>query len=218
MNLPKKKKYTILRFSLFLMNSGGSDTFNFFTTLSKRLQQVFFISNFRFFVLFQYLIKLAVMWTLLMWLTVTVTVLSFGDRRKLLKIKLHNGISKKTRILFGVTFRNINYIRFKNNRLDLTVIKTVNGGNRTVVSQAVFAAGDTESGDTLFVVENVESLGAGCRRETGDDIDVSGATDFHLETVFERAAFDEVFVDLRFVEAADDRPDGFGRRVDSLSE
>ncbi|CAI8608040.1 unnamed protein product [Vicia faba] len=103
-------------------------------------------------------------------------------------------------------------VRFKNNRPDLavTVIKAVNGGNRTAVSQPVFSAGDTESGDAAFVIENVESLGAGFRRETGDDIDVSGATDFHLEAVLERAAFDEVFVDLRFVEAVDDGPDGFG--------
>jgi len=39
-----------------------------------------------------------------------------------------------------------------------------------------------------------------------------------LKTFFERAAFDEVFVDLRFVEATDDGPDGLRRRVDALSE
>ncbi|KAI5433246.1 hypothetical protein KIW84_020506 [Lathyrus oleraceus] len=93
-------------------------------------------------------------------------VISGSFLRKLLKVKLHNDISKRTRILFGVTFRNINYIRFQNNRPDLavTVIKTVGGSNRTVVSQTVFAAGDTESGGTTFVIENVESFGASCRR------------------------------------------------------
>jgi len=157
-----------------------------------------------------------------MWLTVTVTVLSFGNRRKLLKIKLYNGISKKTRILFSITFRNINDIRFQNNGPDLTTVitvtKTVNGSNGTVILQTVFTSDDTETSNTTFVVKKIESLGASRRRETGDDIDVASATDFHLKTFFERAAFDEVFVDLRFVEATDDGPDGLRRRVDALSE
>lgn len=57
-----------------------------------------------------------------------------------------------------------------------------------------------------------------CSSSRTSSLSVLVAADFHLKTSFERAALDEVFADSWFIEAACDGPDGFRRRVDSLSE
>lgn len=66
---------------------------------------------------------------------------------------------------------------------------------------------DRESEDPILVVENVKSLGTGAGRKTGDDSDLPDGSDADV-FVFDSTTTDEVFVDLRKFEAADDGPDG----------
>lgn len=56
------------------------------------------------------------------------------------------------------------------------------------------------------------------RIEEGENCEVPGATDGHLEVGVDGACLDEVLVDLGFVEAADYGPDDFSRGVDALGE
>ena len=76
---------------------------------------------------------------------------------------------------------------------------------------------DAEPRDMLAVVEDVEPLGAGVRRQAGDDVDLPETSNGHLAAL-QAAVFDEVLVDLGCVESADDGPDSVHGRVDSLSQ
>lgn len=153
-------------------------------------------------------------------LTVTFTVLPFGDGSELLKVEPHHRIGEEASVFLCVPLGNVDEVGFENDGPDLTgtVVESMNGGDRAVVFEAVLAADDAEPGDATVFVEEVESFGGGGGWEAGDDIDVSGAADGHLEAVFDGAAFDEVLVGLWVVEAADDGPDGVWWRVDTLGE
>lgn len=94
----------------------------------------------------------------------------------------------------------------------------MDGSDGAVVAEAVFAADDAKAGDAADVVEEVEAFGAGGGGEAGDDIDVPSDADGHVKGLFDGAALDEVLVGLGLVEAADDGPDGVGRRLDALGE
>lgn len=149
----------------------------------------------------------------------TVTAHPFGDRRELLQVELHDGVSEETRVLLGVPLGHIHYVRFQNNGPDLAIaLEAVHGGHGVVVPEAVLAANDGETDDVAFVVEEVEALGAGGCRQPGDDVDVASGADDELEILLDMAALDEVLVGLGVVEAADDGPDSLRRRVDSLGE
>ncbi|KAF1873486.1 hypothetical protein Lal_00027524 [Lupinus albus] len=83
----------------------------------------------------------------------TMTYLVSASRRELLEIKFDNCISEETRVLFSVTLRHINYIRFQNNGPDLTVtVEPVNRGDGAVISESVFASSDAETSDVSVIV------------------------------------------------------------------
>lgn len=82
----------------------------------------------------------------------------------------------------------------------------------------MFTAGDTETSHIPIVVEYIEPFRTRRRREAGDYIDVSGASYGHYEVFGDGTALDEVFVSLRFIEAADYGPNDIARRSDELRE
>ncbi|TYK31164.1 hypothetical protein E5676_scaffold455G004440 [Cucumis melo var. makuwa] len=71
---------------------------------------------------------------------------------------------------------------------------------------------DTKTSHIPIVVEYIEPLCTCRRRETGDYIDVSSTSYGHYEVIRDCTAFDEVFVSLRFIEAANDGPNHIARR------
>ncbi|GAU29757.1 hypothetical protein TSUD_161620 [Trifolium subterraneum] len=144
-----------------------------------------------------------------------------SEFRERLKIAPKNGINKNTSIISGVSRRNINDVRFNNNRTGAVVTIGVRDRtrmkscNRTVVSKPVIATDHAETDDVAFIVENFETFGADGGGEAGND---ANFTESAYVTVAEDevAAFDKVFIGLWIVEATDDGPDGGDRSGDFL--
>ncbi|CAJ2670845.1 unnamed protein product [Trifolium pratense] len=146
-----------------------------------------------------------------------------GKFRERLKIAPKNGINKNTSIISGVSRRNINDVRFNNNRTGAVVTVGIGdrtrmkSGDRTVVREPVIAADHAEADNVAFIVEDFESFGADGGGETGDD---TNFTESAYVSVAEDdvATFDKVFVGLWIVEATDDGPDGGDRSGDFLDD
>lgn len=71
--------------------------------------------------------------------------------------------------------------------------------------EAVVAADELDAEYVLVVVELLEPLGAGCRRQAGLDVDLAEAADLELVPAHDAAA-DERLVPLRLVEAPHQLP------------
>lgn len=141
----------------------------------------------------------------------------FGDGGELLEIELDDGVGEEARVLLRVPLRHVHRVRLQHDGGG-PAVALVHGGHRPVVPQAVVPADDAESGHAPLVVEDVEPLRAGGRRQTGDDADVTQRADADAEPLPHAAALDEVLVRLGLVEAADDGPHVLRRRVDALRE
>lgn len=90
------------------------------------------------------------------------------------------------------------------------------GGDRTVVGEAMVPTNYTETDDVPLVIEDLEAFGAPCRGEAGDDVDFSEGSHVAVATD-DVAALHEVFVGLGVVEAAHDGPNGGDGGRDLLS-
>lgn len=86
----------------------------------------------------------------------------------------------------------------------------------SVVGEPVIPTDDAEADDMSLVVEDIETLGGARGGEAGDDVNLTEATDVSTVSADDAAAFKEVFVSLRVVEAADDGPYGGDRGGDLL--
>ncbi|CAL9038433.1 unnamed protein product [Musa banksii] len=146
-------------------------------------------------------------------------------RGELLEVEADDGVGEQLCVVHGVPLRHVHHVRLENHRPGLPALprgELVDGGNGPVVPEAVLSADDGEAEHTPAVVDEVEALGAGARREAGYDADLAEAPRSELATavtpVLEGAAPDEVLVDLGTVEPPDHRPDGGGRGPDPLGE
>uniref|UniRef100_A0A0A0LH91 Uncharacterized protein n=1 Tax=Cucumis sativus TaxID=3659 RepID=A0A0A0LH91_CUCSA len=90
--------------------------------------------------------------------------------------------------------------------------------NRTVVPQSMLTTSDTKTSHTPIVVEYIKPLCTSRRRETRDYIDISSTSYSHYEVFRNCTAFDEVFISLRFIKAANDGPNDIPRRSYELRE
>lgn len=146
-----------------------------------------------------------------------------GDGLELLEVEPDDGVGEEAGVVLGVAVGDVDDVGLEDEGADL--VELGDGGDGSVVAEAVLAAGDGEAEDAVGVVEEVEALGAGAGGEAGDDADLAEAAGAEVVAVVvvvgvgpEDAAADEVLVHLGAVEAADDGPDGGGRRVDALRE
>lgn len=143
---------------------------------------------------------------------------SSGDNSEFLKIEFDDSVHKHFGVLCCVPLGNINSVGFKNHRVDLAGIliqELVHGRHRFVVVKPVLSADNPEAQNPVVVVEELEPLGAGGGWEAGDYSHFPDAS-YSAIAGDEAAAFDEVFVALWVVEAADERPNHRGGGVDSL--
>lgn len=90
-------------------------------------------------------------------------------------------------------------------------------GDGTVIIEPVVPANHAEAHNMLLVVEDIEALGAGSSRQTGDDVDFAEGADVAVADD-DVAALEEVLVGLGAVEAADDGPDGGDGGGDGLDD
>ncbi|KAG6391205.1 hypothetical protein SASPL_148958 [Salvia splendens] len=136
---------------------------------------------------------------------------------ELLEIESHDGISEHLRVLAGIPLRNVDDVRFDDDRVGFAAAgEFVDGGDGSVVVEAVLAADDAEADDVAAVVEDLEALGGGGGGEAGDDGDLADAAD--AAVAGEAAALDEVLVALGIVESAHQRPHHLRRSVDPLRD
>lgn len=102
----------------------------------------------------------------------------------------------------------INNVRFDNDRRRPNIILIgVEGGNRSVIHQAVVPAYDAEADDVAFLIKDLKSLHAVSSGQTRDDPHFTDGPHVPIATD-DVAALDEVFVCLRVIEATEDGPNG----------
>ncbi|KAL1804618.1 hypothetical protein ACET3Z_027686 [Daucus carota] len=135
-----------------------------------------------------------------------------SDPRKRLEVTDKYGVDKDTCLFFCVSRWNINNVGLHDHR-PVPRCRRMERRHRPVVLEAVLAADHAEAHHVLFLVEDLEALGAVLGGEAGDDVDFPESPDVAVAEE-EVAAAEEVFVRLRVVEAAHDGPDGGERRVD----
>lgn len=82
------------------------------------------------------------------------------------------------------------------------------GRDGSVVREPMVTTDDAETYDVSLVVEDIETFGGASGGETGNDVDLTETTDVSTVSADDAAAFEEVFVSLRVVEAANDGPYG----------
>lgn len=139
-----------------------------------------------------------------------------GNFSEFLKVKLHHSVHKHLRIHSSVPFGNVHNVRFQHNGVNLTVsVELVHRRHGAVVVEPVLAADHAEAQQVVFVVENLEALGAGGGWEAGHDGDLSDAADAAVAWAHV-AALDEVLVLLRVLEASNQGPDRVRRSLDAL--
>ena len=90
--------------------------------------------------------------------------------------------------------------------------------NRPVIPQPVLATNDAEPGDAAIIIQYIEPLRTSGCRQTRYNINFPRATYVHFKIFLHEAAFDEVLIGLRFVEAAHKGPHRFKGSVDSLRQ
>lgn len=161
--------------------------------------------------------------TTIFFISIVVSVLidPFGDGCEFLKVELNDGVGEKLGVLLRVPLRHVHHVGLQHGGAAPAAVaaaEAVDGGDGAVVPQAVLAANDAEARDAAAVVEDVEALGAGGRRQAGDDVDVARVAHRHPEPLAHGAALDEVLVGVRLVELANHGPHRVRRRVDSLRQ
>lgn len=125
-----------------------------------------------------------------------------------LKITPNNCVNKHTSVLFSISRRNIHHVGLNNHRAGtITLAGGMECSNGTVVSKPVISTNNAKTDDMTILVEDLEAFGAAGRRETWYKVDLPECAHITF-AVDETAAFDEVFVGLWLVEAANDGPDG----------
>jgi len=141
---------------------------------------------------------------------------SHSNLPEFLKVKLHHSVHKHLRIHSSVPFGNVHDVGFQHNGVNLTVpVELVHGRHGAVVMEPVLAADHAEAEQVVVVVENLEALGAGGRREARNDGDLPDAADAAVAWAHV-AALDEVLVLLRIIEASNQGPHRVRRSLDTL--
>ncbi|CAD5197164.1 unnamed protein product, partial [Musa acuminata subsp. malaccensis] len=138
-----------------------------------------------------------------------------GCARQGLEIAPDDGVDEDARVLPGVPRRHVHHVRLHHHRAPLGL--RVEGCDGAVVGEAVLPADHPEAEHVALVVEDLEALPAGRRRQAGHDADLPKGADVTV-AVDHVAALHEVLVGLRLVEAAHHRPHHGHRRRDVLHQ
>jgi len=110
---------------------------------------------------------------------------------------------------------HIDHVGFDHNGTGYPIYKPlVQSGDGSIIVEPGIAPDDAEAQNMLLLVQNVQSLSDGGRRETGNDSNVSEATNPELPT--HEAIADEFLIDLRLVESPNQRPNNAYRGIHSL--
>lgn len=125
-----------------------------------------------------------------------------GDLSKRLEIAFNNSIDEHAGFFFSVTWGDVHHVGFDHDGA-VAGRSRVEGGDGSVIGEAVVPTYDAEADDVLFLVQNLEALCAVGGGEAGDNVDLTEGADFAVADE-EVAALDEVLVGLWVVEAADD--------------
>jgi len=109
----------------------------------------------------------------------------------------------------------IDHVGFDHNSAGFPIYKPlVQSSYGSIVAQPVITSHDAEAQNMPLLVQNLQSLCAGGRRETGNDSNLSQAADLEIPT--HEAISDKVLIDLRLVESPNQRPDNAYRCLHSL--
>ncbi|CAL9180009.1 unnamed protein product, partial [Musa hybrid cultivar] len=135
--------------------------------------------------------------------------------RQRMEVATDDGVDEDARVLPSIPCRHVHHVRLHHHRA--VVPLRVEGGHRTVVGEAVLPADHPEAEHVTFVVQDLQALAAGGRRQAGHDADLPQRPDVAV-AVDHVAALHEVLVGLRLVEAPNHRPHRGNRRRDVLHQ
>ncbi|CAD5172561.1 unnamed protein product [Musa acuminata subsp. malaccensis] len=135
--------------------------------------------------------------------------------RQRMEVATDDGVDEDARVLPSIPCRHVHHVRLHHHRA--VVPLRVEAGHRTVVGEAVLPADHPEAEHVTFVVQDLQALAAGGRRQAGHDADLPQRPDVAV-AVDHVAALHEVLVGLRLVEAPNHRPHCGNRRRDVLHQ
>lgn len=127
-----------------------------------------------------------------------------------------DGVDEYAGVFFGVAGRHVDDVGLDDDG-SVAAGGRVEGGDGVVVAKPMIATYDTETKNMPLLVEDIQPLGAATSREARNHADLTEGADVALAH-YHVAGLDKVFVDLRLVEASDDRPDGGKRGRDWLDD